>query len=162
MTFWPIALRGTAATFMGIGLARFAFVPLFPAMVAAGWVDGEGAGLLGAMSLAGYLAGALSGQALARRVGVPRALDAGAALAALAFLACAWNGGLAWLGLWRSLAGLAGAVGAGHGRVCGGAGGFGLPAGGGVRGQRRDARGDLCAGAAGLGRRAGGCHALMV
>lgn len=106
--YLPIALRGTAATFMGIGLARFAFVPLFPAMVAAGWVDGEGAGLLGAMSLAGYLAGALTGQALARRLSMPRALDAGAALVVLSFLACGWNGGLAWLALWRGAAGLAG------------------------------------------------------
>lgn len=106
--FLPIALRGTAATFMGIGLARFAFVPLFPAMVAAGWVDGEGAGLLGAMSLAGYLGGALTGQALARRLSMPRALDAGAALVVLSFLACGWNGGLAWLALWRGAAGLAG------------------------------------------------------
>jgi predicted MFS family arabinose efflux permease len=108
VSFWAIALRGTAATFLGIGLARFAFVPLFPAMVAAGWVDGEGAGLLGAMTLAGYLGGALTGQALGRRLGVPGALDAGAALVVLSFLACGWNGGLWWLAAWRAVAGLAG------------------------------------------------------
>ena len=44
---WP-ALAGAAATCAGNGLARFAYVPLFPAMVGAGWVDGGGAGLLGA------------------------------------------------------------------------------------------------------------------
>ncbi len=93
---------------MGIGLARFAFVPLFPAMVAAGWVDGQGAGLLGAMALAGYLVGALTGQGLARRIGVPAALDAGAALVVLSFFAGAWDGGLAWLALWRGAAGVAG------------------------------------------------------
>jgi len=108
LSFWAIALRGTAATFLGIGLARFAFVPLFPAMVAAGWVDGEGAALLGAMTLAGYLGGALSGQAMGRRLGVPGALDAGAALVVLSFLACGWNGGLWWLAFWRAVAGLSG------------------------------------------------------
>lgn len=40
--FRPTALSGTAAALPGIGLARFAFVPLFPAMVTAGWAEGEG------------------------------------------------------------------------------------------------------------------------
>jgi predicted MFS family arabinose efflux permease len=104
------ALAGAAATCSGIGLARFAYVPLFPALVAAGWVDGAGAGLLGAVNLTGYLAGALLARAVARAVSVPRALDAGMALAALAAACCAWNGGLAWLALWRGLAGIAGGV----------------------------------------------------
>src|SRR5580765_8980053 len=102
------ALAGAAATFSGIGLARFAYVPLFPAMVTAGWVTGAEAGLLGAMNLAGYLIGVLGGRMLAGRFGTARALDAGMGLAALAFGACAWNGGLAWLAVWRMAAGLAG------------------------------------------------------
>jgi predicted MFS family arabinose efflux permease len=102
------AFAGAAATLSGIGLARFAYVPLFPAMVAAGWVTGPEGGLLGAMNLAGYLIGVLGGRTLAGRFGTARALDAGMALAALAFAACAWNGGLAWLAVWRAAAGLAG------------------------------------------------------
>ncbi|WBV42311.1 YbfB/YjiJ family MFS transporter [Pseudoroseomonas cervicalis] len=108
------ALAGAGALCVGIGLARFAYVPIFPAMVAAGWADGGGAGLLGACNFSGYLAGALGGRWLGRRLGVPRALDAGMALAALSFLACAlhWGGvsGLLWLALWRALAGVAGGV----------------------------------------------------
>jgi predicted MFS family arabinose efflux permease len=91
-------------------LARFAYVPLFPAMVAAGWVGGGEAALLGAVNLSGYLAGTLSGRRLARAVGVPRALDAGMALAVLSFVACAWNLGLWWFVGWRTLAGVAGGV----------------------------------------------------
>src|SRR5215468_7388785 len=102
------AFAGAAATLSGIGLARFAYVPLFPAMVTAGWVTGPEGGLLGAMNLAGYLVGVLGGRMLAVRVGTPRALDAGMGLAALAFAACAWNGGIVWLALWRMGAGLAG------------------------------------------------------
>jgi predicted MFS family arabinose efflux permease len=102
------ALAGAAATFSGIGLARFAYVPLFPAMLAAGWVTGPEGGLLGAMNLAGYLIGVLGGRGLAARLGTARALDAGMALVGLAFAACAWNGGVAWLAVWRLLAGLAG------------------------------------------------------
>ena len=104
------ALSGTVATCTGIGLARFAYVPLFPAMVAAGWVDGAEAGLLGALNLTGYLIGVGFVRALARRLGVPRALDMGMAFAVLAFAACAWHGGLAWLGFWRCLAGISGGM----------------------------------------------------
>jgi predicted MFS family arabinose efflux permease len=104
------ALAGAAATCSGIGLARFAYVPLFPALVAAGWVDGAQAGLLGAVNLSGYLAGVLLARGVARAVSVPRALDAGMLLAVLAAACCAWNGGLAWLALWRGLAGIAGGV----------------------------------------------------
>jgi MFS family permease len=105
-----VAWAGAGAIAAGIGLARFAYVPLFPAMVTAGWVDGAGAGLLGAGNLAGYLLGVAAGRWLAARAGVPRALDAGMALAILSFAACAWPGGLVWLFLWRALAGAAGGV----------------------------------------------------
>nr|WP_246503864.1 YbfB/YjiJ family MFS transporter [Plastoroseomonas arctica] len=108
--FFATALAGAAATCSGIGLGRFAYVPLFPAMVAAGWVDGAGAGLIGAVNLAGYLAGTLSGRGFARRYGVPRTLSVGLAFVALAFATCAWNGGLVWLALWRGVAGFAGGV----------------------------------------------------
>ncbi|PWS35461.1 MFS transporter [Falsiroseomonas bella] len=105
-----VAWAAAGAILAGVGLARFAYVPLFPAMVAAGWVDGAEAGLLGAGNFAGYLLGVLAGRRLAARIGVPRALDAGMALAVAAFAACAWQGGLVWLLAWRALAGTAGGV----------------------------------------------------
>jgi len=33
------SIAGACATLSGIGLGRFAYVPLFPAMVLAGWVS---------------------------------------------------------------------------------------------------------------------------
>jgi len=105
-----VAWAGSGAVAAGIGLARFAYVPLFPAMVAANWVDGGGAGLLGAGNFAGYLAGVLAGRGIAARIGVPRALDLGMALALVAFAACAHDGGLAWFLVWRALAGAAGGI----------------------------------------------------
>ncbi|WP_299564285.1 YbfB/YjiJ family MFS transporter [Enterovirga sp.] len=104
------AFAGASATFCGIGLARFAYVPLFPAMVAAGWVTGAEAGLLGAVNLGGYLAGVAGGRSLARRTGTRAALHLGMGLAAISFAACAWNGGAEWLALWRGVAGAAGGV----------------------------------------------------
>ncbi len=104
------ALAGAAATCAGNGLARFAYVPLFPAMVVAGWVDGGGAGLLGAAALAGYLAGVLGAGRVARGAGLAGTLDLGMALVALSLAACAWNGGFAWLMGWRFAAGAAGGL----------------------------------------------------
>ncbi|MGG5810161.1 YbfB/YjiJ family MFS transporter [Falsiroseomonas sp. CW058] len=102
------AWAGAGAICAGVGLARFAYVPLFPAMVGAGWVDGGGAGLLGAANFTGYLLGVLAGRGLAGRLGVPRVLDLGMGLALVAFAACALDAGLAWFTLWRGLAGVAG------------------------------------------------------
>ena len=104
------ALAGAAATCSGNGLARFAYVPLFPAMVTAGWVDGGQAGVLGAAALLGYLIGTLAGRPVAVRLGVPRLLDLGMALIVVSLAACAWNGGFWWLAFWRSLAGVAGGL----------------------------------------------------
>ncbi|WP_161600771.1 YbfB/YjiJ family MFS transporter [Teichococcus oryzae] len=107
---WRVPLAGAGTLSAGIGLARFAYVPLFPALVSAGWVDGAGAGLLGACNFAGYLLGAMGGRSLGRRTGVPLALDLGMALVVLSFLACALPWGLGWMAGWRALAGLAGGL----------------------------------------------------
>lgn len=108
--FLAPALAGAAATCVGIGLARFAFVPLFPALVTAGWVTGVGAGLLGAAALAGYVGGAMMAQRLGRAVGTRRALALGMAAILVSLVASAVPGGVAWLMPWRLLAGLAGGV----------------------------------------------------
>ena len=108
--FLRYALAGAAATASGNGLARFAYVPLFPAMVGAGWVDGAEAGTLGAAALAGYLIGTLLGRRAGQRLGVPGTLDLGMGLVVVALAACAWNGGFWWFLLWRGLAGVAGGL----------------------------------------------------
>jgi predicted MFS family arabinose efflux permease len=105
-----VALAGAACTCIGIGLARFAFVPLFPALVKAGWVDGAEAGLLGAAALVSYLAGALFAPAVGRWLGARPALAGAMAAVGLSFAASALPLGFWWLLAWRSVAGLAGAV----------------------------------------------------
>ncbi len=102
------ALAGAAATCSGNGLARFAYVPLFPAMVTAGWVDGGEAGMLGATAILGYLIGILAARRVGRALGVPRTLDLGMAVVVVSLAACAWQAGFWWLMGWRTLAGVAG------------------------------------------------------
>lgn len=104
------ALAGSAALCTTIGLARFGYVPLFPALVAAGWVGGGEAGALGATTFAGHLVGALAAPVLGRQLGTRRALDLAMALATLSFLACALPLGFPWLAPWRGVAGVAGGI----------------------------------------------------
>lgn len=101
---------GCSATFLGIGLSRFAYSPLLPAMVQAGWLGPGAAGALGAANLAGYLAGALMATAVGRRLGVVPALRLAMLLSAGSFAFCAVRGNLAWFLPWRVLSGFTGAV----------------------------------------------------
>jgi predicted MFS family arabinose efflux permease len=105
-----VALAGLSATLVGIGLARFAYAPLLPALVEAGWFTGGEAAYLGAANLAGYLAGALSAGALVRRLPTVPVLRGMMLLAAATFLACAVHLGFTWFLLWRFLSGLSGGV----------------------------------------------------
>ena len=95
---------------MGIGLARFAYTPLLPALIGAGWFAASDAAYLGAANLAGYLAGALLARAVAARAGPVVALRSMMALATAAFFACALPISFGWYFVWRLAAGIAGGV----------------------------------------------------
>src|SRR5215472_7934494 len=56
---WRATISALCATLVGIGLARFAYTPLLPAIIEAHWFAASNAVYLGAANLAGYLAGAL-------------------------------------------------------------------------------------------------------
>jgi MFS family permease len=105
---WRPALAGLCATLVGIGLARFAYTPLIPALIAAGWFTPSQAVYLGAANLAGYLAGALLARRIGARIAPPAALRMMMALATLAFFACATPLSFLWFFVWRFAAGLAG------------------------------------------------------
>lgn len=105
---WRPVLSAFCASLIGIGLARFAYTPLLPAIVGAHWFDASTAAYLGAANLAGYLAGALLGRRLALRWSVVTILRAMMLLATIAFFACAEPVSFAWYFVWRFAAGLAG------------------------------------------------------
>jgi MFS family permease len=110
---WRPILAGLSASLVGIGLARFAYTPLIPALIADGWLSPSEAYYAGAANLAGYLAGALAGRAIGARVGARAALQANMLLATIAFVACALRLGsfeIAWFTVWRVAAGVAGGV----------------------------------------------------
>jgi len=107
---WRQAAVGLCASLVGIGVARFAYTPLIPALIAAKWFDPSDVVYLGAANLAGYLAGALVAQPIASRVAAVPALRAMMLLATIACFACSVPVSFAWFFAWRFLAGLTGGV----------------------------------------------------
>jgi len=79
---WLPAAAGLCASLVGLGLARFAYTPLIPALIAAKWFSPAEAVYLGAANLAGYLAGALIARELGHRAGAVRTLRGMMVLAA--------------------------------------------------------------------------------
>jgi predicted MFS family arabinose efflux permease len=107
-SLWRFTLAGLCASLVGIGLARFAYTPLIPAIVGAHWFSAAKAAYLGAANLLGYLAGAVVSNLAARRVPVRVILRWMMALATLALFACSHPAPFAWFFVWRVLSGIAG------------------------------------------------------
>ena len=103
-------LAGICATLLGVGLQRFAYSPLLPAMVHQNWLTAAAGGALGAANFAGYLIGAMLAPSVGRRLGLRPALRLGMAGATICLLLCAIRGPLPWLLPWRTLAGIAGGI----------------------------------------------------
>jgi uncharacterized MFS-type transporter YbfB len=81
-------LAGLCASLAGIGLARFAYTALMPALVAEQWFPAPQAAYLGAANLAGYLAGALAAPRIAGATPAAVVLRAMMLLATASFFAC--------------------------------------------------------------------------
>ncbi len=107
---WRITAAGLCASLVGIGIGRFAYTPLIPALIGAHWFSSSGVFYLGAANLAGYLAGVLIAQPAARRIKPTSLLRAAMLLATIACFACAVPISLSWYFAWRFAAGLSGGV----------------------------------------------------
>ena len=108
---WRSALAALSANLVGIGLARFAFTPLIPALAAAGWFTPRAATNLGAVNLAGYLGGALLGRRMRAIAGPPIIVRIMLLAVATSFFASEFRSfGFAWFFLWRFVSGYAGGV----------------------------------------------------
>lgn len=103
-------LAGAMATFVGIGLARFAYTPIIPALVEANWFTATEAAYLGAANLLGYLGGAIAAHPLSERYKPRYVLGVAYVAVALSFLLCLSPAGFLWFFIWRFLAGFAGAT----------------------------------------------------
>lgn len=107
---WLPIWAGLCASLVGIGLARFAYTPLIPALIEAHWFSASAVVYLGAANLAGYLIGALAGRPLAARWSSTTVLRAMMVLVTLAFFACALPLSVVWFFAWRLMSGIAGGI----------------------------------------------------
>jgi predicted MFS family arabinose efflux permease len=108
--WWSLALAGLCANMLGIGIGRFAYVPLLPLIIDGGWATPAGAAQLAAANLIGYLIGALAAHPLAMRLGAPATIRGAMLALLLSLVACAFQPALAWLWIWRCLAGVSGGL----------------------------------------------------
>ncbi|MFL5337318.1 MAG: YbfB/YjiJ family MFS transporter [Geminicoccaceae bacterium] len=104
------ATAGVCATLVGIGLARFAYTPLLPALIEGGWFSPPDAAYLAAANLVGYLAGAMGARSVMGRVRPTKLVRAMMLVAAITFLACSLRLGFPWFVFWRFLSGLSGGL----------------------------------------------------
>jgi predicted MFS family arabinose efflux permease len=105
-----LALPGFCASFVSIGLARFAYTPLLPAIISNRWFSADAAAYLAAANLAGYLIGVLGADLATRHVPPPFLLRAAMVVASLSLIACAVPAGAGWFFMWRLVSGIGGGV----------------------------------------------------
>lgn len=104
------AFSGLLAMFVSIGVTRFGFAPLVPALAKAGWYSAAGAFWLGTVNLAGYFIGAAAMRMWRRAFSVKPAVLLFMSLTAAATLGSGLNWGWAWFGAWRLISGIAGGI----------------------------------------------------
>jgi len=102
------AACGLLAMLVSIGIARFGFSPLVPALVAAHWFSPAQAFWLGAVNLLGYLLGAGVMRGWTRRIVARPAVVGLLLLTDVCLAASALNLGILYFGVWRLLSGMTG------------------------------------------------------
>jgi predicted MFS family arabinose efflux permease len=93
--------------FVAMGLGRFSYTAMVPALIAAGQLTPLEAGQVGMFNLAGFFAGALLSLTAAGRLGRARLLRAAAVVAMAGLAGSALAGGFVDLAAWRGLIGVA-------------------------------------------------------
>jgi len=104
------AVSGLLAMFISLGVARFGYAPLVPALVAAHWYSAAQAFWLGAVNLLGYFLGAAIMRVWRGRLAAKPVVLVLMAVTSVSLLASALNWGIIWFGAWRLVSGITGGV----------------------------------------------------
>ncbi len=105
-----LAIGGGATLLVGMGIGRFSYTPLIPAIIIDGALSEAQAAYVGAFNLGGYLAGALGVPMLARRIQTVLVLKAALLISLVCLIASIAPLGFVWLAWWRFLVGATVAV----------------------------------------------------
>jgi predicted MFS family arabinose efflux permease len=103
---WLVLAAGTLAVFGALGLARFGYTVVLPAMQAGLSLDNTQAGVLASANLAGYLVLAVLGGALAAHYGPRRVIAGGLLVAGIGMLFTGRAHGFLPAAAWRCLTGI--------------------------------------------------------
>ncbi|MBB1268573.1 YbfB/YjiJ family MFS transporter [Shewanella sp. SR44-3] len=105
------SLAGLAATLIGNGIGRFAYIALMPALIQAGWFSQSDASYLGVATLIGYIFGAPAANLLIKYFTVGQLIRTSMLVSSFSYLGCAFEGApILWFYVLRTLAGVAGAM----------------------------------------------------
>lgn len=94
---------------IALGMSRFAYTPLVPALIRDGWVNVPQAGFLGGANCTGYVVSCLIALLLPRRFGVQSVMRIGLGFGLLGVVMSSFNFGFSWLVFSRFIAGLSAA-----------------------------------------------------
>ena len=103
---WIILAMGTLVVFGSLGLGRFSYTAVLPAMQVELGMDNMQAGILATVNLIGYLALSVIGGAMASRYGPRVVITGGLALAGIGMLFTGLVDGFAAASVWRALTGI--------------------------------------------------------
>ena len=102
-------LAAVCAIGIALGMSRYAYTPLIPALIRDGWVSVPQAGFLGGANCMGYLASCLLAIVLPRYLPIRSVIRLSLAIALIGGLMSAFDLGFRWLILARFVAGLSAA-----------------------------------------------------
>ncbi len=103
---WVILVLATLVAFGALGLARFGYSIVLPAMQVDLGMDNTQAGVLATAHVVGYLIASLLGGVLAARYGPRRVIALGLGLAGFSMILTGLADGFVAVGFWRGLAGV--------------------------------------------------------
>ncbi|MCB1546828.1 MAG: YbfB/YjiJ family MFS transporter [Hyphomicrobiaceae bacterium] len=102
-----VAIGGGAGMLVAMGLGRFSYTAMVPALIGSGALTAAEAGWVGAVNLAGFLTGAALAERLRRLCRLEVGLSVAIVLCAIGLAGSALPWGFAWLALCRGVIGLA-------------------------------------------------------
>lgn len=105
-----LSVGGSATLLIGMGLGRFSYTPLIPALIEGGALSATEAGYISAFNLFGYLVGALAALRIRSSWGEIRALQTCMFISLACLTASIADFGFLWLLFWRFLIGVTIAV----------------------------------------------------
>ena len=103
---WIVVVVGTLVVFGALGMARFGYTVVLPAMQEGLGMDNTQAGVLATANLVGYLALSAIGGALAARYGPRKVISVGLALTGVGMLLTGLANGFLPAVIWRALTGV--------------------------------------------------------